>query len=234
MSVIIIFMKKFLFAALALVIALFSFAVPPNRINVHAQTGGYACVLTDNAYFYADREQSRGLFVFPKTYYVKIVETQTDYCKVEYLYDDAYVQKLTGYMKTEDLTFVDYVPKRPYLYRLMEIRYTLANTPDDDGFLTELTATCAYYGDYPVGTQTYCYVLRGSQFGYVPKPTGFTYDVNTEYEETFTPQPEPSQPQPQGENNAAQIAILIVLCLLVPALAALILKPPRRPPYEQE
>jgi hypothetical protein len=46
------------------------------------------------------------------------------------------------------------------------------------------------------------------------------------------PEPEPPATLPDTPSSPAQIAILIALCLLVPLLAALILKPPRRPPYE--
>ena len=109
----------------------------------------------------------------------------------------------------------------------------------DSTFLNEITLTCAYYGDYKIGSETYCYVLRGGTLGYVPKPTYITIPKNNEYEEWVAQQtPENSQTelptQSEESSSPAQIAILIALCLLVPTLAALILKPPRRPPYETD
>lgn len=215
--------------------------LPLPQTSVAASPELYACVCTDAAFFYAAKDERRGLFLLPETYYVKVLSTDADFCKIEYLYDSDYTQKLTGYAKTSDLTFVDYVPKTPYLTHLFEVRYTLDDTgQDDDSFLNQITLTCAYYGDYKIGSKTYCYILRGDQFGYIPKPEDFAFEKNTEYAEYLAAKdaqtPTPSAPTTAENEGAspAQIAILVVLCLLVPALATLILKPPKRPPYEEE
>ena len=201
--------------------------------------GSYACVLSDESYFYAAPSENAGLFLLPKTYYVKLLAYAPDFCQVEYLYDDAYVKKLIGYARTSELTFVDYIPEKPYLYYLFEISYRLDETSaQEEGFLTEIKATCAYYGDYKIGSTIYCYVLRGDTFGYVPKPAFVRYEENDEYANRHLPTDEPatkSEPQTdEPSSSPAQIAILIALCLLVPVVAALILKPPRRPPYEAD
>ncbi len=198
----------------------------------------YACVLTDEAFFYSSRDEKRGVFLLPKTYYVKILEADSEFCKVEYLYDDTYVQKLIGYAKTSDLTPVPYVPKRPYLYRLIDVHYTIggANVPSS-GFLDQITVTCAYYGDYRIGSETYSYILRDGSFGYIPKPADLTYDVNSEYaewQEANAEQDKMEEPPKEEQSTPMQIAILIALCLLVPVLAALILRPPKRSPYDNE
>lgn len=201
--------------------------------------GGYACILTDTAYFYTAKNEDSGLFLLPESYFVKIIEPGETFCKIEYLYDDAHVKKVTGYARTTKLTFVDYVPEHPYLYYLFNLRYSLDGTFGGDGFLDDITVTCAYYGDYAVGSKTYCYVLQGDEFGYVPKPDDLSYVKNTEYADrlaaTLPKDDDSTAPEPTTEQaNPAQIAILVALCLLVPILAALILKPPRRPPYETE
>ena len=98
----------------------------------------------------------------PESYYVKVLSTDADFCKIEYLYDSDYTQKLTGYAKTNEQTFVDYTPKTPYLTHLFEVRYTLDDgAEENDSFLNQITLTCAYYGDYKIGSKTYCYILRG-------------------------------------------------------------------------
>ena len=198
----------------------------------------YACVLTDEAFFYSSRDEKRGVFLLPKTYYVKIIEADSEFCKVEYLYDDSYVQKLIGYAKTSDLTPVPYVPKRPYLYRLIDVHYTIGGTNvPSSGFLDEITVTCAYYGDYRIGSETYSYILRDGSFGYIPKPNDLTYDANLEYAEwqaANAEQEKMEEPPQKEQSTPMQIAILIALCLLVPVLAALILRPPKRSPYDSE
>ncbi len=202
--------------------------------------GDYACILSDAAFFYTAAEDSRGLFLLPKTYYVKLLEYRPDFCKIEYQRDDGAARRLIGYAKTQDLTFVEYIPARPYLYYTFELRYKIENSnPADSAFLTELIIPCVYYGDYRVGSETYCYVLRGEEFGYVPKPSDVSYEENSEYADYLAARnpsaaPQEQEPSPAEGNTPAQIAILIAICLLVPVLAALVLKPPRRPPYEQE
>lgn len=238
-------MKKLLtWVLLTLFLTMISY-LPPSPLTAKADTpskGAYACVLSD-AFFYAEADERKGLFLIPKTYYVKLVEYGSPYCKVEYMSDGNYTKRLVGYTKTECLTFVKYTPSRPYLTYIFDVNYRIEDADSTDGFLTGLTVTCAYYGDYKIGSETYCYVLRGDEFGYIPKPTSISYEDNTEYADYLASQKEnepptdsssTASPSKKGAATPIQIAILITLCLLVPVLAALILKPPRRPSYEKD
>ena len=217
----------------------------PHSVQAAAQTivpltGDYACILSDDVFFYAAADGRQGLFLLPKSYYVRLLEYRSDYCKVEYQ-TDASAKRLVGYVATEKLTFVDYTPSRPYLYYVFDLRYKIEDTNQTDShFLTEITISCVYYGDYVIGSERYCYVLRGDEFGYVPKPVSLTYEENEEYADYVaslqpepTPTPDVETPTTEG-NSPAQIAILVAICLLVPILAALVLKPPHRAPYEYD
>ena len=164
----------------------------------------------------------RGVFLLPTTYYVKLLEYGDEFCKVEYLYDDEYAKRLVGYTHTNDLAFVDYQPKRPYLYYLFDVKYTIADADEtNSSFLTQITITCAYYGDYKIGSELYCYVLRGGEFGYVPKPNSIQYEENTEYAD-YLAQLSPEQSLPASSQSKSSspvlVAILVVLCLLIPLL----------------
>ena len=206
----------------------------------HAAVGGNACILYDDVFFYSEPNDKRGVFLLPKTYYVKILSLSPDYCQIEYLYDAAHVKRLVGYAKTAELTFVPYVPKQPYLYKLFDVRYRLDNDSVSltSGVMGEITVTCAYYGDYKIGSQTYCYVLRDNVFGYVPKPDELTYDDNAEYTAWLNEQLQDvvgdNVQTPDPSATPAQIAILIALCLLVPVLAALVLRTGKRQPLEDD
>ena len=210
------------------------------RADASPKPGDYACILEDETFFYAVPEEKRGVFLLPKTYYVRLVEYGEIYCKIEYLTDDTHVKKLTGYAKTEQLTFVEYVPERPFLVYVFDVKYQISETDKtDSSFLTQLTVTCAYYGDYNVGSETYCYVLRGEEFGYIPKPETLQFEENTEYADYVQAQEETKQSsalssESPTDNNSGmspwQIVILVALCLLVPVLAALILKPSKVEP----
>ncbi len=203
-------------------------------------SGDYACILED-AFFYSVPDENHGVFLLPQTYYVRLLEYGTDYCKIEYGSDGSHTQKLVGYAKTKALTFVNYVPVRPYLTYLFDVTYSLDGA-DDSAFLNQITMTCAYYGDYKVGSKTYCYVLREGEFGYVPKPASLAFEENYEYADyldSLQTNASASVGNPPSAPSAAsatplQIATLVALCLLVPLLAALVLRPPRKPPYETE
>ena len=222
-------MKKYILTALLVVFTILSSLCPyPKRVL--ADGNDYACILSSDAYFYTAPDNP--LFLLPKTYYVKVLSYGTEYTKVEYLYDSDKVKKLVGYAKTSTLTFVDYTPNEPYLYKLFDLRYTMGGSPD--GSLGEIVITCAYYGDYIIGGKTYCYVLRRDDFGYVEKPVGFDYPENTEYASRHPQEKSDTATPSDSSTSPTQIAILICLCLLVPVLAGLILRPPRRPPYEEE
>lgn len=211
-----------------------------QSLTVNAQTptpvaGTYAYIPSDNAYFYPVPSEHRGIFLLPKTYYVRLLDYQTDFCRIEYLYDDVSTKKIIGYAKTDTLIFVDYIPNRPYLYYVFDVQYHIGDgTFNDSAFLDEVTVTCSYYGDYVVGTKTYCYVLRGDTFGYIPKPSSLSFEENTEYADRLAAMPptDTSSTPDQASTPPSQIALLIAVCLLVPVLAALIVKPPKKPPYD--
>ena len=244
-------MKKFILSLLTALFCLVSALSTQSAVPCTAQTeqstdqqptvGGYACILTHDVFFYADKQEKSGLFLLPESYYVKILDVAPDFCKIEYLYDDTAVKKLTGYAKTSQLTFVSYVPKRPYLYQIFDVHYTLSDAVNTSSVLNDLVISCAYYGDYTIGSQTYCYVLRGEQFGYVPKPADFTIERNGEYDEwlqSVSSAPEQDEPPAAQEetpsSSPAQIALLVAVCLLVPILAAFLFRSPKNQPYEDE
>ncbi|MBQ8428237.1 MAG: hypothetical protein IJX18_03180, partial [Clostridia bacterium] len=160
-----------------------------------------------------------GVFILPKSYFVKIVEEQTSCYQIEYLTDGQSTRKIFGYCQKEQVSVVDYQPNNPYLYKYFDVTYQLEGTSGDD-FLTQITVSCTYYGDYFVGTNAYCYVLRGEEFGYVPKPYDFSYEKNPEYEANLPP--------PVSSENVASSSppylLIIALALLAPAAAFLLFK----------
>lgn len=238
-------MKKFIFSALLtpLILILSILSALSSPVRAAAEDCGYACILGDNVYLYETESDSYGLFILPESYYVHVLSTGVGYSYVEYLSDGISTRRIRGYCKTSQLTFVDYVPVCPYLYCTLEVTYYIedaGNVPSDDDFLYGITVSCAYYGKYTIGSKTYCYVLRDGKFGYIPMPSDFSYERNREYEE-YISSLEPDEPvvatgEPEKETGMApaQIAILVLLCILVPVLAALILRPSKRRPFDPE
>ena len=239
-------MKKALFSlctALTYFIIMLSTHTCP-ALTAQAQglppVGSYACILSPDTYFYAAKSEKSGLFILPQTYYVKILSTADDFCKVEYAADDGVSKKLTGYCKTSELTFVDYTPQTPYFSYTFNLTYYADAEQKDSPLLDQITLTCVYYGQYTIGATTYCYVLRGDDFGYVPLPDSFQFVTNPEYETYIQASPEDSAELPVEDSsqplaaNPVQITIIVLLCLLIPILAALILRQPKKSLYEWE
>ena len=198
----------------------------------------YACILSDGSYLYASSNERSGLFILPKTYYVKALEIGEPFTKVEYGTDGEHGEKITGYCKTSELTFVDYVPRVPYFQATFDVKYKIEDSDKSYPFLTEITVTCRYFGEYPIGSETFCYVYRGDSFGYVPLPDGFTVPENTEYAEKQKAEEQTKQEEeiPKTEESLppSQIVTIVLLCLLAPILATLILRPTRKPDLYEE
>lgn len=239
-------MKKALFSLFTALTYLFLFFVSTRPCPVltakatsDPPSATYACILNEETYLYATKSEQSGLFVLPQTYYVKVLTTDAEFCKVEYLTDGESTKKLTGYCKTSELTFVDYTPQTPYFYYTFDLTYYVDPDEKNSPLLDQITVTCAYYGSYKIGTTTYCYVLREDDFGYVPLPSDFVFTKNTEYEtysQTQSDEQSSSTDAPTQTANAnpVQIVIIVLLCLLIPILAALILRQPKKSLYEWE
>ena len=215
-------MKKFLTFTISAIL----FLMAPLSLGNAAYVERYACILNDDVYFYPT-ETAEGLFTLPKTYYVKVISEGKSFTAIEYLTDGEHTKRLVGYCRTEQLTFVDYIPVNPYLYATFDVTYTAERSDASDGMLNKITLTCAYYGAYSIGSKEYAYVLQEGAYGYVPMPEDFSYPTNSEYAERHA--------KDEGQNDEArpmQIAILIVLCLLVPLLAAIVLRTSKRTSFD--
>ena len=215
------------------------FSVHPLRHGTEKSNGGINVLcLYSNVAFYSDAEEATRLLLFylPETYFVCVIGETNNYYRVSYLEDSVGTRKLTGFVDKSAVIPGDFVPETPYLDKKIEITYYSPGYSGKSGdILSRITITCTYYGDYSENGKTYCYVLRGDSLGYVERPMGFTYVKNTEYADK-TQQPVPDEPaenpQESGKGlSPAQIVFLVLLCLLIPTLAALVLRPPKKKNY---
>lgn len=223
-------MKRIFTFFLSLFLLIAPQGISCSIFHASASSGSYACILSDGVYFHTSEAPSSGIFALPKSYYVKVLSVGEMYTKVEYLTDGERTKKLTGYCLTDELTFVDYTPVNPYLYATFDVIYTAENGESGDAMLDKLTLPCTYYGSYTIGSKEYAYVLQRGEFGYVPKPADFSYSENGEYAARIEGGANSAPANTSG--NGSQAALLIVLCLIVPLLAALLIKGAKPLPYE--
>lgn len=225
-------MKKSIFVLTTLVFILLNLLLPSVH-KASAADSSYAYVPTDGVYFYASDDERSELFLLPKTYYVRVLKKGDVFTKIEYLVDDAPYQKLVGYVKSERLEYIDYEPKTPYPRLEFTVEYVPLEGVNSDPLLTPISLSCYYYGEYTVGSKKYAYVLRGEDFAYVPLPKDFTCPLNDEHVNRQPIHSSSSQSDSaQTTADGGQIAVLILLAVLIPVLAALILKTPKRQAFE--
>lgn len=225
-------------ALLAFLSALFT---PVSVLNAKAETEAaqpqelYAVAAERNIYLYSAADEKTGLFILPYTYYVKVLSLGDPFCRVEYLDDTPPYKKVTGYCKKESLTFVDFIPARPFLRREITVTYTLPETPafsPTDGLLS-VDVSYLFYGTYTVGSAEYFYVYGNGEFGYLPATEEITYDLNTDYlAAASAPAEEPEGPSDEKKEGLSglQIFFLCALCVSVAAIAVFVLLGKRNPP----
>lgn len=216
-----------------LLAACLSAAFPAPRAASAAEDGVYA-VATGEVWFYAGASEEEKLFLMPETYYVRILEQGEPYCTVEYLTDDAPYKKILGYCRTDALTFVDFVPERPYLRKQITVTYTLPETGDlgTEDF-TRYERTFVYYGDRYDGDQLYLYVLSDGVFGYIPAEEPPVFERNDDYLSATSGTAEEEPPAESSSPNAVQIVVILLACLAAVAVAVILLRG-KKPPREQQ
>lgn len=224
-------MKRFLPFAAALLLGLL-FTLPPT-VTVRADGPvsetheRYAVAAREDVWFYSAENDESGLFLIPYTYYVKVLREGTLFTAVQYLDDVAPYRAVTGFCKTELLTFVDFVPERPYLRREITVTYSIAGEKQlGGGAFDELERRFVYYGTSYAGTARYFYVYADGIFDYVPATQDIFYEYNTDYLTQVsggTEDPPPAE-EPAPTLSAVQIVAICAACLAVLAIAALVLR----------
>ncbi len=201
----------------------------------------YAVAARGDVWLYAEENEESGLFLLPYTYYVRVTERGEEYSAVVYGEDAAPYRAVKGYCKTEMLTFVDFIPERPFLQLEVTVTYTVPGTSSEmgNGTFDEIERAFHYYGTSYLGTQRYFYVLSDGVFDYIPAARDVNYELNTDYlTETAGPAPEEppaSEPAPSAALSGWQIAALVLGGAAVAAIAFFVLRGRRSPaPSEGE
>ena len=214
------------------VFALAAVCLPPVPVfgASAAQTPRYAVAADEDVWFYTGESEDRKLFVLPYSYYVRVLERGDEYTSVEYLTDEAPYRKLLGYCKTDALTFVDFIPARPYLKLPVTVTYTLPESGEfaEESF-TSIQRTFLYYGSRVENGRLYLYVLEGDTFGFLPAAELPTFEYNDDFLTAADGEAGPAAPS----TNAGQIVAVSIACAAAVALAVLLLRGKRRVPREE-
>lgn len=215
--------KLFLLTAMLLFTVCTTAGLPLVAANAE-ESPLYAVADGKDVWFYAEENEESGLFVIPYTYYVLVLRYGETFCSVQYLEDSSPYRAVTGYCKTADLTFVDFIPARPYLRYEFTVTYTLANTSFvtmGNGSFNTVSKTFVYYGTSCFGTARFHYVYSDGIFDYIPASEEIVYDLNTDYLSVGAAEPvDPPIEEPAASSTPSALQIAVV-CLTVAAVAAI-------------
>lgn len=225
-------MKK-IFLFIALIVFLSAAAPFSHPLSASAEDAPqYAVADARNVWFYAEPDEESGLFILPYTYYVLVLAEGTAFCAVRYLDDAAPYKSVTGYCKTEELTFVDFIPERPWLRKQITATYSLAGTAGvalGNGSFNTVEKTFLYYGTSYSGTARFYYVLCDGVFDYIPAAEEIAYDLNVDYLTVPAAPPAEEPSEERSSPSALQIAVVCITVAAVCAVAAFVLRGKKAP-----
>ena len=224
-------MKRFILSLSLLVLIAFSlFHVPQSLpVQTRAESEVYAVATTADVWFYGSQNESDKLFCIPRTYYVKVVARGEQFSLCEYLKDNPPFQKVLGYCKSDSLTFVSFIPERPYLYREVTVEYVLPGAALGNGTFAGKRETFVYYGTRYEGGQLYFYVGKNGEFDYIPADEELVFDLNTDY---LPPSDSPATLAKRSPLSAVQIVLITLSAVAVLVVAIFVARGKRTAPPE--
>ncbi len=197
-------------------LALPFFCAPAQTIlSARAEGEVYAVAESSEVWFYKSENENDKLFCIPRTYYVKVLSRGERFSLCEYLRDATPYKKVVGYCLTDSLTFVDFVPQRPFLYREVTVEYVLPGASLGNGSFAGLKETFVYYGTRYEDGQLYFYVGKDGAFDYIPADEEISFELNSDY------LPDPETPAKDSSLSGGLSAVQIVLITLA-AVAVLV------------
>lgn len=227
-------MKKLIPILFALLLFL-----PVKTAAAHADGLRYAVAADSNVWFYTGESEEEKLFLLPETYYVRVLYEGETFSTVEYLVNDPPYRKLVGYCRTAALTFVDFIPARPFLRREVTLTYSLPASGTLGDTFGSVERTFVYYGSRYENGQLYYYVLADGQFGFVPAAEELVFEKNDDFLSV------PSAPVGGSEDasgtgtaskapTALQIVLIVLACVAAVVIAILVLKAKRHTAFGKD
>ena len=224
-------MKRFILLLVPLLMGI-ALAPAPPAAKAGADTLRYAVAADSNVWFYSSESEEAKVFLLPETYYVRVLNEGERFSAVEYLVNDAPYRKIMGYCETAALTFVDFIPARPFLRKQITVSYSIAA---DDAFADafpdvfgSIERTFVYYGLRYENGDRYAYVLYDGTFGYIPIEEEPVFERNDDYLSVPSGSVEGAKPSAKGGLSAIEIVAICIACVAAVAVAALVVRGKRK------
>ncbi len=209
-------------------LALLFFSPQFHVVTAHADPLRYAVAATSNVWFYSAESEENKLFLIPETYYVRVLNEGEGFTAVEYLVNDGPYRKIMGYCETSALTFVDFIPARPFLRKEITVSYSLpADGGGTDAFedvFGTIERTFVYYGMRYMSGQRYAYVLLDDTFGYIPIEEEPVFEHNDDFLSVPSPPEVNEEASGEGGLGGVQIAAICIAGVAAAAVGFFILR----------
>lgn len=218
------------------------------------ESSGWARIVKDGVYLYAEQESSKQMFILEKSYYVEILDVGDKMLHVSVMQNEANFPQITGYVKRTDVELCSVAPLTPY-YPTVRLSVTadsaaLRLSPSTSAGIV-ITATntqkVSYYGKL-TNDKNWYYVCFGDKFGYVdvsavanpnvplhptPLPTEDAPPASTTPSNPTTDDPTP----PQKNAPTSEILLIVFVVLLAVGLTLALFLPgnvKRKNVFEQD
>ena len=220
-------MKVFCFIISAFLSVLILFCLP--LADARAQNT-YLRVITEDTPFYKSISDDNPLFYLPYTYYVKVLEQNSDFTHVE-VYGEGGIAAIDGYVPTHYLYEHNLKVDNPFVVLTLTTTDTaiLYSDPNATNHLQYLFANrqLSFYGTMPSINGNLYFVGYNGRLGYVKESSVFPFSIpNHPNELTFLIPEEPAE-RPPSNNEIYQsgdylgLKIAIIGCLVFAGIIAL-------------
>ncbi len=231
-------MKKYL---ITLLIALMLLPILSPLKVAKATPTEYLRVITNDTPFYTDERATDPLFYLPYTYYVKVLDKNSELCHVE-VYGTGNTVALDGFVPT-DMLFNDGLSvTNPFAMQTLTTSQS-AVLYQDSTLSTPLQYVFAersmrYYGSLSTDDGIIYYVGYNNRLGYVKESDVYPFALADHPNKlTFIKEPETVSPTPptdeQPETEQAQeffsLKIVVIVCLILAGILALVFSLRTRP-----
>lgn len=148
---------------------------------VNASDTVWARIINEQTPFFSDIACSMIKFYIPKSYFVKVIEVNSDSTRVIYMDNDLKVPSREGYIKTCDLLIYNQEVYNPYLN--LSLKITSDEILFADTNKTYPKTILSYgdnallYGTLTINGENFCYVYANGYIGYVRRSAFAPFEI---------------------------------------------------------
>ena len=191
---------------------------PLSAKRAGAEELRYAVAASEEVWFYAEADETSGLFLIPCSYCVRIVGESGNFVQAEYGGKDG-LPVQTGYCLRDKLILLDYEPEHPFFVHLVKLIYKLETPAREE---LSYSRDAYFYGYFPSGSARYLRVLLDGELVLIGETEPLSIPM-TDYipsQQTVSPAAQTSS----SRLSALQIVVICVACAAAVVVAVFVMR----------